>query len=391
MSHFHTAVVLARIYWEDKDSDFEDAYQTISDAFNYRPGGNPEDLTEEIARLRGFESIAMTQLSEPLPRPTRNVINETEEKIRDVLVACGLDEAINYSLTTAERHEKLGVGGNGSEAKYVTLANPMSVDRTVMRRSMLVSAVENLAYNARFSPRLATFEVGRVYLPEKSPDGVRPLEERRISLLLTGPRRTVNLNPDPAGAEAMDFFDLKGVIEALLNRLDIASSKLRFVAHRQDKTFTPRCAKVLVGETEVGVLGELNPANLAQFEIKCDRVAVAELNLEPLIQREWNWARQTTVNKFPSVIEDLAFVVDDVVGAGTLAEAIRRAGEGRVVDVELFDVFRGEALGAGKKSLAFRVTYQAPDAALSNEQAVAIRNTIVQQIASQFGGVLRAV
>jgi phenylalanyl-tRNA synthetase beta chain len=266
----------------------------------------------------------------------------------------------------------------------------MSVDRTVMRRSMLVSAVECLAYNIRFAPRLATFEVGRVYLPEKSQDGIRPLEDRRVSILMTGPRRDVNLNPDAAGAEPIDFFDLKGVIETLLERLGVDSSKVRYVPHRQETTFTPRCARLLIGETEVGVFGELNPATLAQFGLKTDRVAAAELELAPLIHTEWDWSRQTTVNRFPAVIEDLAFVVDDSIGAGTLRDTLIRAGAGRVVDVELFDVFRGGHLGAGKKSLAYRVTYQDPQAALTNEQVVELRNTIVQAVAGTHNGILRA-
>jgi phenylalanyl-tRNA synthetase beta chain len=346
----------------------------------------PADLVEEIARLRGFDSIEMTQLSEPLPRPTHNFVHETEEKVREMLVGCGLQETINYSLTTPANHEKLGIGGD----KFVTLANPMSVDRTVMRRSLLVSAVENLAYNARFAQRLATFEVGRVYLPEQSPDNVRPLEDRRVSLLLTGPRREVNVNADVSGGEAMDFFDLKGVIETLLERLGFAG-EARFVSDRQDQAFTPRCARIMLGETPLGVMGELNPAALAQFGIKTNRVAAAELRIEPLIRSEWDWSRVTTVNKFPAVIEDLAFIVEESVGAGTLRDTMIRAGAGRVVDVELFDVFRGASLGEAKKSLAYRVTYQDPNAALSNDQAVAIRNAVVQAVSSEHRGTLRAV
>jgi phenylalanyl-tRNA synthetase beta chain len=231
--------------------------------------------------------------------------------------------------------------------------------------------------------------VGRVYLPEHSRDGVRPLVDRRLSILMTGPRRDVNLNADAAGAEAMDFFDLKGVIETLLSRLGIAASKVRYVPHHQEKTFTPRCGRVMLGEKEVGVFGELNPATLGQFGLKSDRVAVAELRIEPLIQTEWDWSRQTTVNRFPAVIEDLAFIVDDAVGAGTVRDTLIRAGGGRVVDVELFDVFRGGHLGAGKKSLAYRVTYQDPSAALTNEQVVGLRNVLVRTVADDYGAALR--
>ncbi|HEX3358057.1 MAG TPA: phenylalanine--tRNA ligase subunit beta [Tepidisphaeraceae bacterium] len=349
----------------------------------------PADLTEEIARLRGFDSIGMTQLSEPLGRPHRNLINETEEKLRDILVGCGFQETINYSLTTPQMHEKLGLASEST--KYVTLANAMSVDRTVMRRSMIVSAIEGLAYNARFAERLATFEVGRIYLPEQSEDGIRPKEDRRVSLLMCGARRTVNFNSDPSGTEEMDFFDLKGVIESLLARAGVKEDRIRFESHRQPGTFTPRCARVMIGEKELGVFGEINPAILRELGIKSNRVAVAELRITPLIPGEWDWSRSTTVNKFPAVIEDLAFVVEENIGAGTLRRAIVRTGGQRVVDVELFDVFRGPALGAGKKSLAFRVSYQDANAAIANEEVVSLREKIVQAIASEFGGVLRAV
>jgi phenylalanyl-tRNA synthetase beta chain len=349
----------------------------------------PADLTEEIARLRGFDSIPMTQLSEPLGQTHRNLISETEEKIRDILVGCGLQETINYSLTTPALHQKLGI--ETDSAKYVTLANPMSVDRTVMRRSMIVSAIEGLAYNERFTNRLATFEVGRVYLPEQSEDGVRPREDRRVSLLLSGARREVNFNADAAGADGMDFFDLKGIIETLLARAGIKVNQIRFESHRQPDTFTPRCARIMIGDKQAGVFGELNPAALRGLGIKADRVAAGELKIGPLIPGDWDWSRATTVNKFPAVIEDLAFVVDESVGAGDIHHVILRAGGATVVDVQLFDVFRGEALGPGKKSLAFRVSYQDANAAIANDDVVKLRDQIVQTIASQFRGVLRAV
>ena len=147
----------------------------------------------------------------------------------------------------------------------------------------------------------------------------------------------------------------------------------------------------MIDGKEAGVFGELNPAALQQFGVKSTRVAVAELKLGPLIRGEWDWSRVTTVNKFPAVIEDLAFVVDESVGAGDVSQTICREGKGKVVEVELFDVFRGESLGAAKKSLAFRVTYQNPDSAITNEQAVAIRQAIVNAVAAEHRGTLRTV
>jgi phenylalanyl-tRNA synthetase beta chain len=140
----------------------------------------------------------------------------------------------------------------------------------------------------------------------------------------------------------------------------------------------------------VGTFGELNPAVLGKFDVKANRVAVAELKIGPLLRGDWDWSRVTTVNSMPMVIEDLAFVVADAVGAGRVQETIRRTGSGKVVGIELFDIFRGEVLGAGKKSLAFRVSYQVPNAAMTNEQVVALRNEIVQAVSLEHGGVLRA-
>ena len=188
----------------------------------------PADLVEEVVRMIGFERLDATLIAEQMPRVGRDPVFDAEEKIRDTLVGCGLQEIITYALTTPEAHERLGLARAGADTPYVTLANPLTTDRRVMRRSMLVGAVEDVVYNARFTSRLATFEIGRVYLPEQG-DGRRPREERRLSLTLVGPRRPAALHADPAGAEPFDFYDLKGVVEALLRKCGA----------RSDVTFTP--------------------------------------------------------------------------------------------------------------------------------------------------------
>ncbi|HEX6108727.1 MAG TPA: phenylalanine--tRNA ligase subunit beta, partial [Ktedonobacteraceae bacterium] len=168
----------------------------------------PADLAEEVARIIGYERINTTLMDDVLPQQHRNLALETEEKMRDILVGCGLQETINYALTNPENHDRLNrdpIGTAEQRVPFVTLVNPLSVKRRVMRRSLLVSALENLAYNYRYTERMAVFEIGRVYLPEKG-DGVRPYEDNRLSLLLTGPRRQSSVHPDPAGAQQFDFF-----------------------------------------------------------------------------------------------------------------------------------------------------------------------------------------
>jgi phenylalanyl-tRNA synthetase beta chain len=163
----------------------------------------PADLTEEVARIIGYEHIRTTLMDDVLPTQHRNFVLETEEKIRDILVGCGLQETINYALTVPENHDKVNrepIGTAEQTMPFITLVNPLNVKRRVMRRSMIVSALENLEYNYRYTQRLAVFEIGRVYLPEKG-DGVRPYEESHLSILLTGPRRVSSVHSDPAGAE----------------------------------------------------------------------------------------------------------------------------------------------------------------------------------------------
>ncbi len=147
----------------------------------------PADLTEEVARMIGYEHVGTTLVNEELPPQRHNIMVETEEKVRDVLVTCGLQEIINRTLTTPEDHDKLCQNGPAStdDASYITLTNPSATERRVMRRSLLVSALENLVRNLRYADRLATFEIGRVYLPEAG-DGTLPLEDRRVSLVLCG-------------------------------------------------------------------------------------------------------------------------------------------------------------------------------------------------------------
>ncbi|MEZ4731642.1 MAG: hypothetical protein R3E79_31370 [Caldilineaceae bacterium] len=186
----------------------------------------------------------------------------------------GLQENINHPLTTPENHAKLQASSitersNGKAADYVTIVNPIMPERRVMRRSLIVSTLENLARNLRHTARLTTFEVGRVYLPEGG-DGVLPEEDRRICITLTGPRRPTSfytetgtnaearLSSRGANPEEMDFYELKGVVETLLHRLGFGAARTEYRAKPDTGVFV-RCAEILVDGQPVGVMGEIHP------------------------------------------------------------------------------------------------------------------------------------
>jgi phenylalanyl-tRNA synthetase beta chain len=345
----------------------------------------PADLTEEVARIIGYEHVGMSLLDAPLPPQRHFEIYETEEHVRDILVSAGLQETINRTLTTPEDHDKLRLGGGGP---YVELANPSAPERRVMRRSLLVSAMENLTRNIRFTDRLATFEVGRVYLPEEG-DGTLPREERRISLLLVGPRTPRDFyhpNPD----EEMDFFDLKGVIEVLLNRLGFKPSAVEYKARPDTETFSPRCAEVWVNGRKAGIMGELHPAVRAAFNLPALRIALAELTVDALVKPHWGQDPMRPISNYPPVVEDLAFEVAEEITVRRIQDVMQATADARLVDIELFDLYRGEPLAAGNKSLAFRLTYQSNERSLTEKEVTFLRQRIVAAVEKDTGGKLRS-
>ena len=353
----------------------------------------PADLAEEVARIIGYEKIGMTLMDDVLPPQRRNLQHETEEKIRDILVGCGLQETISYSLTTVENHDKFNRGRRTAEeagVPFITLVNPLSSRRSVMRRSMQVSALENLAYNYRYTSRYAVFEIGKVYLPENSDESGRPEEDPRLCILLTGPRRPSSLYPDPAGAENFDFFDLKGIIDTMLQRLGFADSDIEYNAVSDSQTYTPTCATMKLQGASLGIIGEIDPQVLLDFDIPTNsRVYTAEMHIRPLIKPGWQLQPVRPISNYPPVVEDLAFVVAEEVPAAQVQEAIRKAGGTLLAKVELFDIYRGPQIAEGHKSLAYKLTYESADEPLRDALVVATRNRIIRRVNEAVGGTLR--
>ena len=343
------------------------------------------DLIEEIARLYGYDRIPETQIADRLPPQVGNPALEREEAVRDLLAALALQEVVTYRITSPAREaRRLAPGAPVDEPDYVRLANPISADRTVMRRSLLASMLEVVAANARGRERIAFFEIAPVFLPR--PQGGLPDEPVRLALALRGPRHP-GAWAEPA-APAMDFFDLKGVIEALLAGLHLSPGRLEPL---DDASFHPgKAARLSLGEQPVGVLGEIHPQVCARYDLPPGAVLAAELDLEALLAQAPDRFAVRSPSAFPPVLEDLAVVVDEGLVAEQVEACIRQAGAPLLQEVRLFDLYRGEQIGPGKKSLAYALTYQAPDRTLTDEEAARVRARIVRSLAQQLGATLRA-
>lgn len=334
------------------------------------------DVLEEVARSYGYDNIPETRMADALPPQIGNPVYEWEERVRDILISLGLQEIVSYRLTSPERESRL-VPHN----EYVTLANPITPERRVLRRSLLASLLESVEKNKR-SESVAMFELGPIFEPKKMD---LPNEHSKLALVISGSR--IPTAWDVKDSPAFDFYDLKGRIELLLSGL-----------HYTDISYTPtdsvnylhpgKAAEVKVNRQVVGVFGELHPLIKEKYEVGDSPIIVAEFDLEKLRSVSPTYSI-VPVSDFPPVYEDIAIIVDESVPAARVEALIRQTGGKTVTNVRLFDVYRDEKIGAGKKSLAYSLTYQS-DRTMTDAEAATIRNKIVKRLEYEVGAKLRS-
>ncbi len=321
----------------------------------------PADLIEDIARLRGYDALPATLLREPLPAQRGNPELDFEEKVRDLLVAAGLEEAISYALTTPERERPLG-----EPDEYVRLTNPISSERTVMRRSLLPGLLEAAERNLKNFDAVRLFEIGSVY---HTTGGALPNEPRRVAVVLCGRRLPEAWGDGGAGSRAcMDFYDLKGVIEALLDDLHLP----RVYHGPRSEAFHPGKSAYLFAFTRTctpyGPLGELHPKVAAAYGLGGRAVLAAEFDLSGMRTYASGRFAYTPVPRFPAALRDVAVIVPEETRCEAVVQTIREGGGEMLSDVRLFDVYRGDSIPAGTKSLAFALAYQAADRTLTDKE-----------------------
>ena len=355
------------------------------------------DLIEEVARVYGYDNIPEARLADLLPPQKGNPTLEKEERLRDLLVALGLQEVISYRWSTPEREGRLSADGAPVDPNtYIRMANPLSYERTFLRHSVLASVLDTAERNARIRARLAFFEIGPIFLHGNDTDGLPaalkglPDELKRLGIVLSGTREPAAWQP--ADTEPMDFFDLKGVIDGMLQGLRLPN--VRYETETNDPAYHPgKCARVWVDNQTIGTFGEMHPRVRARYDwpgtFKAP-VLAAEFDLDLLLSLIPPLYQTDDIPTFPPVLEDLALVVDETVPADKVEGFIRQTGGKLLADVHLFDVFRSEALGAGKVSLAYSLTYQAPDRTLKDDEVKQLRGKIIKRLEHEVGARLRA-
>lgn len=350
------------------------------------------DLVEEVARIYGYDRIPETRMADELP-PQRNYPGmEKEERVRDLLVDLGLQEIVNYRLTSPEREaRRLPPGEAIDDRPYISLANPIATDRNVLRHSLLSSTLEVVERNARLRPRLALFEIGPVFMPSESGD--LPDELTRLLILLSGLRHLPHWQGADTGT--LDFYDLKGVLDGLFGSLHLPDVHYEAYAH---PSFHPGKAARLViednqpgleGQLVLGVMGELHPLLRENYDLPEAPLLAADLNLRAILDAMPEQYPVEAVSPYPPVLEDLAIIVAEEVPAEQVAQLIRAAGGRMLSNLNLFDVYRGEQIGVGKKSLAYSLTYQAADRTLTDQDVQQVRKKIIRRLEQELNAHLR--
>lgn len=347
------------------------------------------DLIEEVARLHGYDEIPTTPIEGPTTTGSLTKPQAIRRDLRGLLTGSGLYEAINYSVTSP-RAAGLFPDLNGADegGRPIPLAMPMSEERSVLRTALLPSLLEAAAYNqSRKNNDVALFEIANVYHSKEAPLTGLPKEKPRLAILLTGNRTAPAWN---RAAEKVDFYDAKGILEAVFERLGV-SGKVAFEAAQPEHFHPGRTAALTLatenGRQTIGYVGQIHPDLQREFDL--GDVYAAELELAPLYAQADGDIVYRPLPRYPAVERDLAVVVGREVPGEALASAIRSAAGELLESVRVFDVYTGERLGADKKSVALALVYRHSDRTLTDEEVTASHERALAELEQSFGAELR--
>lgn len=343
------------------------------------------DLAEEIGRLYGYDKIPATMPTGVVRQGGESYEQQVYDVIRKTMVAMGLTEVITYSFTNQQEMDKLRIPLDAVTRRSLTLRNPIVDEfqsmRTMLLGGLLTTAARNLA---RRVEDMKIFEIGAVYWPETLPPRDLPAEPMKMAGIFTGQRQETVWCQSPGKC---DFFDAKGVLEQLLSVLGIKDYAVK--AGLQPFCHPGKCATLLVQDMDVGWLGEVHPAVTEAFGLTLGTVAF-EIALAPLVQAAQLVPCYQPLPRFPAVKRDLALLVPTDVNAAAVTAAIQQAGGSLLTQTSLFDVYTGEQVLAGYRSLAYALTFQAPDRTLTEQEITASLEQIVIHLQNTLSVKLRA-
>ncbi|MEK5103789.1 phenylalanine--tRNA ligase subunit beta [Cytobacillus sp. FSL M8-0252] len=337
-----------------------------------------EDLVEEVGRLYGYDNLASTLPGGTASAGSLTPYQKKRRIVRQYLEGAGLYQAITYSLTSEDKAQNYSLEARDP----IKLAMPMSEERSVLRLSLTPHLLEVLKYNsARQIDATAIYETGSVFL--RTAENELPEEKEHLAAAITG---LWELHQWQGEKKPVDFFVLKGILEGLFSKLGLLE-QITFAKFEKDGLHPGRSAEVFLNETSIGFIGQVHPNVEKELDLK--ETYVFELSLEKLLHAEIKPLRYEAIPRYPSITRDIALVVDQTTTAQALSTVIREAGGKLLKDVHVFDLYEGDRMEEGKKSIAYSLKYFDPERTLTDEDVVKAHDKVLKALEEKTGAVLR--
>ena len=331
------------------------------------------DLAEEVARFHGYNNIPTTLMRGQTTLGGYSDEENLERQLGSLCRSLGFDEIITYSFISPTCYDKIRWDADDPRRQSFKILNPLGEDTSIMRTTVLPSMLEILTRNYNYrNQNVRLYEVGRIYLPGGD-DGLA-VENKVLSMGAYG--------------DDMDFYALKGAVEAILK--DLRAEDVHFeVPSATNPSYHPgRVADVYAGDQRIGVLGQIHPLVAQNYGVDAPFYC-AELDFGQLLCSRGPAPEYVPLPKFPAVTRDIAVVCDEAVTVGALENTIRKGAKGLLKDCKLFDIYRGKGVEEGKKSVAFNLVLRADDRSLTSEEADADVKHILEPLEKDLGAVLR--
>ncbi|MBR2010155.1 MAG: phenylalanine--tRNA ligase subunit beta [Clostridia bacterium] len=329
------------------------------------------DIAEEIMRIYGYDKIVSTKIVAQTTEGGRTPKQAFGIQVENALYGMGLDEIQTFSFISPKYYDKIRLPEESALRRSVVISNPLGEDTSVMRTTALPSMLEVLARNQNFNnENVRLFEMGSIYLPDADSTKL-PYEGKMLTLGMYGDA---------------DFYTMKGVIE---NLLTLAAAKASYTAVSDNPSYHPgRCAEVWVGDTKLATFGQIHPKVSENYGISVPLYA-AEIDFDALFATSTADKHYKPLPKYPAITRDFSFVCEESLEVGSIISVMQKAGGKQCEDVKLFDIFRGEKIGEGKKSVSLRMTLRAEDHTMTVEDAEKITKKVLFLLEKELGLTLR--
>jgi len=337
-----------------------------------------EDLVEEVARLYGYDNIPKTL---PIGSTTPGKLSDYQKNRREVrqyLEGAGLYQAVTYSLTSEEKAGQFAL----EKRDTIRLAMPMSEERSVLRLSIMPQLLEVLKYNsARQNDSLAVYETGAVFLANGA--DTLPEEKEHLAGAVTGLWHSHLWQGEK---KPVDFFVVKGILEGMFAKLGL-SEQVEYVQSQVDGMHPGRTAEISLNGEKIGFVGQVHPS--VQKELDLKDTYVFELSLKSVLEAATPALQYEAIPRFPSITRDIALVVNRETVSGTLKNIIIETGAPLLKEAQVFDLYEGDKMEAGKKSIAFSLKYVDPERTLTDEEVTKVHERVLEALKDKAGAVLR--